>query len=328
MSDHPHLPPPVLDPAAQALADQAAAGPDSRLLPLAEIRAALERAQSGPAPRPEARIEDLTVPGGPTGPVRVRIVRPPVPAAGPLPVVLHLHGGGWIAGSATTHDRLLRELAVGVGAAVVFVDYDLAPEAPYPTALRQARTVAAWIARQGTTAGLDPDRMAVLGDSAGGNLAAALALAATEQDEFSFVCQVLLYPPLSTDFDTPSYRQFTRGYLQSADHLRWLWQQYLPDPDQRSDPGAVPLRARPRQLAALPPTLVITAEADVLRDEGEAYAAALRVAGVPVTAARYLGTVHAFVVLDALRETPAARAATAQITAFLHDALHPRQESP
>ncbi|GAB2734169.1 alpha/beta hydrolase [Kitasatospora kifunensis] len=327
MSDLPAGQAPVLDRAAQLLADRAAAGPDPRLLPVAEIRARLDRAQLGPVARPEAHVEDLTVPGGPTGPVRVRIVRPPVPAAGSLPVVLHLHGGGWVAGSATSHDRLLRELAVGAGAAVVFVDYDLAPEAPYPTALRQADAVARWITERGHTAGLDAARMAVVGDSAGGNLAAALTLMAKEHGAFSFVQQVLLYPPLSADCDTPSYRQFAHGYFQSADYLRWLWQQYVPDPTRRTEPTAAPLHARPHRLAGLPPALVITAEADVLRDEGEAYAAMLRAAGVPVTAVRYLGTVHAFVVLDALHDTPAARAATAQITAFLRDGFHPRQES-
>lgn len=327
MSDLPALPPPVLDPAAQALADHAAAGPDPHRLPVSEIRAGLDRAQSGPVARPPARIEDLAVPGGPTGWVRVRIVRPPTPVAEPLPVILHLHGGGWVAGSTSSHDRLLRELAVGVGAAVVFVDYDLAPEAPYPAALQQAVAVARWITEQGHTAGLDASRMAVVGDSAGGNLAAALTLLAKEYGGFSFIQQVLLYPPLSADFDTPSYRQFAHGYFQSADYLRWLWQQYVPSPARRTEPTAAPLRAQPHQLAGLPPALVITAEADVLRDEGEAYAAKLRAAGVPVTAMRYLGTVHAFVILDALRDTPAARAATAQITASLRDALHKRQES-
>ncbi|WP_269857013.1 alpha/beta hydrolase [Streptomyces sp. RPT161] len=329
MSDIPDLLAPVLDPAAQALVGQAAAGPDPRRLTPSQIRAGLDRAQSGPVPRPGARIDDLTVPGGPTGPVRVRVVRPPESAgvAGLLPVVLHLHGGGWIAGSTTSHDRLLRELALGTGAAVVFVDYALAPEAPYPTALQQADTVARWITAHGRAAGLDASRMAVLGDSAGGSLAAALTLLAKEHGAFSFVQQVLLYPPLSADGDTASYRQFAHGYLQSADYLRWLWQQYIPDPARRTEPTATPLHAPSEQLAGLPPALIITAEADVLRDEGEAYAARLRAAQVPVTAVRYLGTVHAFVVLNDLRDTPAARAATAQITATLRDALHTRQES-
>ncbi|MFI9269843.1 alpha/beta hydrolase [Kitasatospora sp. NPDC052896] len=328
MSDVPDLPPPVLDPAAQELADRAAAGPDQRLLPVSEIRARLERAQSGAdVRRPGAEVEDLTVPG-PGAPVRVRVIRPAEPLPGPLPVILYLHGGGWIAGSATSHDRLLRELAAGTGSAVVFVEYDRAPEAPYPAALQQARSVARWVTRHGAAADLDGARMAVVGDSAGGNLAAALTLLAKEHGEFSFVQQVLFYPPLSADCDTPSYRQFARGYFQSADYLRWLWQQYVPDPALRDEPTAAPLRAEPHQLAGLPPALIITAEADVLRDEGEAYAAKLRAVGVPVTAVRYPGTVHAFVVLDALRGTRAARDATAQAISTLHNALYPPQEAP
>ncbi|MGW2376205.1 MULTISPECIES: alpha/beta hydrolase [Kitasatospora] len=320
-------PAPVLDPAARALADQAAAGPDPRRLPLSELRARLDLAQSGPVDRPDAQIEDLSV-AGPDGPVRVRLVRPTVHVPSPLPVILYLHGGGWIAGSVVSHDRLVRELAVGVGAAVVFVDYDLAPEAPYPTALRQARAAAHWVVDHGPGQGLDPARMAVAGDSAGGNLAAALTLLAKEHGEFAFRHQVLIHPPLSADCDTDSYRRFARGYFQSADHLRWLWQQYVPDPARRSEPTAAPLNTELHQLTGLPPALVITAEADAVRDEAEAYAAKLRTAGVPVTCVRYQGTVHAFVVLDALRGTSAARAALAQIVATLREALHPPQEIP
>ncbi|MFF2142335.1 alpha/beta hydrolase [Kitasatospora sp. NPDC058190] len=313
---------PVLDPAARALADQVAAGPDPRRLPLSEIRARLDLAQSGPVERPDAHIEDLSL-AGPDGAVRVRLVRPTAQGPAPLPVILYLHGGGWIAGGAISHDRLVRELAVGVGAAVVLVDYDLAPEAPYPTALRQARAAAHWVATHGLGRGLDPARMAVAGDSAGGNLAAALTLLAKEHGGFAFRHQVLIHPPLSASCDTDSYRRFARGCFQSADHLRWLWQQYVPDPARRSEPTAAPLNAEPRELAGLPPALVITAEADALRDEAEAYAAKLRTAGVPVTCVRYQGTIHAFVVLDALRKTGAARAALAQIVATLREALHP-----
>ncbi|MGK4581874.1 alpha/beta hydrolase [Kitasatospora sp. HPMI-4] len=323
---HPTEPPvPVLDPAARALADQVAGGPDPRRLPLSEIRARLDLAQSGPVERPDAHIEDLCLPGS-DGAVRVRLVRPAAPGPAPLPAILYLHGGGWVAGSVVSHDRLVRELAVGVGAAVVFVDYDLAPEAPYPTALGQARAAARWVAGHGRGHGLDATRMAVAGDSAGGNLAAALTLLAKEYGEFSFRHQVLLHPPLSADCDTASYRQFARGYFQSADYLRWLWQQYVPEPARRTEPTAAPLNADPRQLAGLPPALVITAEADVVRDEAEAYAAKLRTAGVPVTCVRYQGTIHAFVVLDALRATGAARAALAQIVSTLREALHPRLE--
>ncbi|MEV7597866.1 alpha/beta hydrolase [Kitasatospora sp. NPDC089797] len=328
----PHPPVPVLDPAARALVEEAAAGPDPRRLPLSELRARLDRAQSGPVERPAARIEDLSVPG-PDGPVRVRLVRPPAPAApprpaAPLPVILYLHGGGWVAGGTASHDRLVRELATRAEAAVVFVDYRLAPEAPYPAALREARAVARWVADHGAGHGLDPDRTAVAGDSAGGNLAAALTLEAGQHGGFSFRHQVLIHPPLSADCDTPSYRQFARGGFQTADYLRWLWQQYLPDPARRSEPAAAPLNAEPGQLVGLPPALVVTAEVDPLRDEGEAYAAGLRAAGVPVACVRYQGTVHGFVVLDALRGTAAARSALDLIASTLRGALHPRSETP
>lgn len=320
-------PTPVLDPAARALADLVAAGPDPRRLPLSEIRARLDLAQSGPVGRPDAHIEDLRLPG-PDGAVRVRLIRPAAPGPALLPVILYLHGGGWIAGGVVSHDRLVRELAVGAGAAVVFVDYDRAPEAPYPTALRQAHAAARWVVGHGRGHGLDATRMAVAGDSAGGNLAAALTLLAKEHGEVFFRHQVLLCPPLSAACDTASYRRFARGCFQSADYLRWLWQQYVPDPGRRTEPTASPLHAEPHQLAGLPPALVITAEADVLRDEAEAYAARLRAAGVPTACVRYQGTIHAFAVLDALRGTGAARSALAQIVSTLREALHPLQEAP
>ncbi|MGF1427001.1 alpha/beta hydrolase [Kitasatospora sp. LaBMicrA B282] len=318
---------PVLDPAARALADQVAVGPDPRGLPLTELRARLDLAQSGPVQRPDAQVEDLCLPQA-YGAVRIRLVRPVAPGPAALPVVLYLHGGGWVAGSTVSHDRLVRELAVGAGAAVVFVDYDLAPEAPYPTALRQALAATRWVVDRGRAHGLDPSRTAVAGDSAGGNLAAALTLLAAEHGVRPFRHQVLLHPPLSADCDTASYRQFARGYFQSAEYLRWLWQQYVPDPARRLEPTAAPLNAEPHQLAGLPPALVITAEADPLRDEAEAYAAKLRAAGVPVTCVRYQGTIHAFAVLDALRETGAARAALAQLVSTLREALHPSKETP
>lgn len=163
--------------------------------------------------------------------------------------------------------------------------------------------------------------------SAGGNLAAALTLLPKGHGEFPLRHQVLIHPPLSAACDTASYRRFAQGYFQSADHLRWLWRQYVPDSRRRMEPTAAPLNAEPHQPAGLPPALVITAEADVLRDEAEAYAAKLRTAGVPVTCVRYQSTIHAFVVLDALRGTGAARAALAQIVSTLCEALHPRQET-
>ncbi|GAA1951626.1 alpha/beta hydrolase [Kitasatospora viridis] len=326
MTHPPDPPAPVLDPAARALADQSAAGPDPRGLPLSQLRARLDLSQSGPAERPDARIEDLRLPG-PDGPVRIRLLRPPTTGPEPLPVILYLHGGGWIAGGVVSHDRLVRELAVRVAAAVVFVDYDLAPEAPYPAALRQAHAAARWVAAHGPAHGLDPTRTAVAGDSAGGNLATALTLLAKERGETPLRHQVLIHPPLSADCDTPSYRQFARGYFQSADYLSWLWQQYVPDPALRTEPTAAPLNAAPHQLAGLPPALVITAEADPVRDEAEEYAARLSAAGVPVRRVRYPGTIHGFLVLDALRTTGAARAALDLVASTLRQALHPPREN-
>ncbi|WP_348540964.1 alpha/beta hydrolase [Streptomyces sp. SAI-041] len=235
-------------------------------------RRALERAQSGRALLPETDAEWVTVPGGPTGGVPVRIVRPRGTTA-VLPVVLCLHGPGWVFSSAVTHDdRLVRELAVGADAAVVFPEYTRPPEAAYPVALQQIHTVARRPAGENGPGGLDGTRMAVAGDSAGGTLAAALTLPAKEHGDVRFAHQVLFCPVTDAGCDSASYERFASGYRRA--HAR-----------------------RRDQLAGLPPGLVITAEADVVRDEGEAYAAGLRAAGVPVTAVRHLGVVHGFVLL-------------------------------
>ena len=210
--------------------------------------------------------------------MRVRIVRPP-DAAGTLPVILYMHGGGWVLGNADTHDRLVRELAVGTGAAVVFVEYDRSPEAHYPVAIEQGYATAQWIVREGAANRLDPDRMAVAGDSVGGGMTAALALMASERGDVRFVQQSMYYPVTDAAMDTGSYEQFAEGYFLSAKAMAWFWDAYLPDVERRSEPYASPLRASDEQLAGLPPAFVIVDEADVLRDEGEAYAARLRAAG-------------------------------------------------
>jgi acetyl esterase len=169
---------------------------------------------------------------------------------------------------------------------------------------------------------LDGSRLAVVGDSVGGNMSAALTLLAKERGDVRFVQQVLFYPVTDANFDTPSYHQFAEGYFLRRDGMQWFWDQYTTDPAQRAEITASPLRASLEQLAGLPPALVITGEADVLRDEGEAYAAKLRAAGVPVTAVRYQGIIHDFVMLNALRETHAADAAITQAVATLRTALH------
>ena len=236
-----------------------------------------------------------------------------------------MHGAGWVFGDAHTHDRLVRDLALGASAAVVFPEYDRSPEARYPVALEQCYTVAQWVTNSGTGQGLDPQRVAVVGDSVGGNMAAALTLLAKERGDVTFVQQVLFYPVTNAALDTGSYEQFAEGYFLTRAGMHWYWDQYTTDPAERAEVTASPLRASLEQLAGLPPALVITAEADVLRDEGEAYGARLRAAAVPTTAVRYTGIIHDFVMLNALHETYAAIAAIDQATSTLRRALHDRQ---
>ncbi len=311
----------VLEAAARQFADDHAEPPFLYQLDPAEGRGIVAGMQAGPPFLPDAEVTDLVVDGGAAGRVRVRIVAPPG-AAGPLPVILFVHGLGWVFGGPASHDRLIRELAVGAGAAVVFPDYSLSPEAVYPTALGEVYAVAEWVAAAGAAHGLDGSRMAIAGDGAGGNLAAAATLLAKERGGVSFVRQVLFHPVTDAAFDTGSYHEFAEGYLLRRDAMKWFWDQYTTDLRQRGDITASPLRASVAQLTGLPPALVVLAEADVLRDEGEAYASKLRVAGVPVTAVRYQGAIHDFVVLDALRGTRAAEAAIAQAVTFLSGGLH------
>jgi acetyl esterase len=311
---------PVLEQAAAEFAAATAKPPFLFDLAPAEGRAAVDEVQSGEIGKPAVDEEWITVSGGPTGTVRARIVKP-VGATGPLPVVIYIHGAGWVFGNAHTHDRLVRELAVGTGAAVVFPEYDLSPEARYPVAIEQNYAVARWVVTEGATKGLDVSRIAVAGDSVGGNMATVLALMAKERGDVPLTAQVLFYPVTDASFDTGSYQQFAEGYFLRRDGMQWFWDQYTTDPAQRAEITASPLRATTDQLAGLPKALVITGEADVLRDEGEAYANKLRQAGVAVTATRYQGIIHDFVMLNALRGTNAAEEAISQAIAYLRNAL-------
>jgi acetyl esterase len=313
-------PRPVLEPAAAAFAEATANPPYLFDLGPAEGRKTVDEVQSGDIAKPAVDEEWTTVPGGPTGQVRARVVRP-AGVSGTLPVILYIHGAGWVFGNAHTHDRLVRELAVGAHAAVVFPEYDLSPEARYPVAIEQNYTVARWIVTEGASHDLDASRIAVVGDSVGGNMAAALTLMAKERGDVTLAAQVLFYPVTDAAFDTGSYHQFAEGYFLRRDGMQWFWDQYTTDEKQRAEITASPLRATTDQLTGLPPALVITGEADVLRDEGEAYAAKLREAGVAVTAVRYQGIIHDFVMLNALRETHAAEAAIAQAISTLRTAL-------
>jgi acetyl esterase/lipase len=311
---------PVLEPAAQAFAEATAQPPYLFQIPPEEGRKAVDDVQSGEVDKPDVDEEWITVPGGPTGEVRTRIVRP-AGSTGDLPVIIYIHGAGWVFGNAHTHDRLVRELAVGAGAAVVFPEYDLSPEHRYPVAIEQNWTVAQWVVAEGASQGLDATRIAVAGDSVGGNMTAALTIMAKQRGGVPLRQQVLFYPVTDASFDTDSYHQFAEGYFLRRDGMQWFWDQYTTDEAQRAEITASPLRATAEDLAGLPPALVITGEADVLRDEGEAYANHLRAAGVPVTAVRYQGIIHDFVMLNALRETHAAESAIGLAAGTLRRAL-------
>jgi acetyl esterase len=311
---------PALEPHTQQFVDSLAGAPPIYTLSPADARSVLERAQSAPVGKPSAQIEDITFPVGPTGSVPVRIVRP-AGTAQVLPVVLYFHGGGWILGDRDTHDRLVREIAVGAAAAVVFVDYARAPEARYPIAIEQAYAATRYVVDHSAGLRIDPLRLAVAGDSVGGNMAAAVTLMARQRRGPKIAFQVLFYPVTDADFDTPSYARFADGPWLTKRAMQWFWDAYLPDPAARKQATATPLNASLDQLAGLPEALVIVDENDVLRDEGEAYARLLSNVGVRVTSTRYNGTIHDFVMLNALADTPAARGAIAQAVSALKAAL-------
>ena len=309
----------VLEPAAQDLVELTGKPPFLYELGPQAARQVLTDLQSGPVEKPDVDEEWITVPAE-VGDVRVRLLRP-AGATGQLPVAVYMHGGGWILGDAATHDRLVREICVGAGCAVAFVEYTPSPEAHYPVAIEQGYATAQWITRHGAEHDLDPARMAVAGESVGGNMTAALALMAKQRGDVHFVHHSMYYPVTDAAMDTGSYEQFATGYYLSRASMEWFWNAYLPDVGRRSEITASPNQATIEQLAGLPPALLFVDEADVLRDEGESYAAKLRQAGVEVTTVRYDGAVHDFMLLDPLRGTQAAKAATAQAAAVLRTAL-------
>jgi acetyl esterase/lipase len=311
-----------LEPAAQELADATSEPPFLYELGPAGARKVLDDLQAAPIEKPDVDERWITVPAE-VGDVRARIVRPPGTdtAAGPLPTVLYVHGGGWVLGNAATHDRLVRELAVGARAAVAFVEYDRSPEARYPVAIEQAYAVARWIVARGRAEGLDGSRLAVAGDSVGGNMTAALTLLAKRRGDVAFVHQSLYYPVTDAAQDSDSYREFATGPFLTARAMAWFWDAYLPDRERRYEVTASPLRATLDELAGLPETLVIVDESDVLRDEGEAYARRLAAAGVRTTSLRVNGTCHDFMVLNPLRGTAATTAAVELAVHVLRKAL-------
>ena len=238
----------ALEPHTQEFVDGLAGAPPIYTLSPADARSVLVRAQSIPVGKPSAQIEDITFPVGPTGSVPIRVIRP----AGTvelLPVVMYFHGGGWVLGDRDTHDRLVREIAVGAEAAVVFVEYDRSPEARYPTAIEQAYAATRFVVDNGSGLRVDPLRLAVAGDSVGGNMAAAVTLMAKQRHGPKIAYQVLFYPVTDAGFDTPSYTQFADGPWLTKGVMQWFWDAYLPDPALRKQPTATPLNASFDQLA-------------------------------------------------------------------------------
>jgi acetyl esterase len=309
-----------LEQSARALTEAVAQGPPLSGVSLADARKAVEAAQSDPIPMPDIDESWVTLSSG-FGDFDVRIIRPPG-STGPLPVILYLHGGGWILGSWITHDLLTRRLAVGAGAAVAFVEYSRAPEAKYPTQIEQCYAAAQWIVEQGAGGGFDATRIAVAGDSAGGNMSTVLALMAKRRGDVRFVHQSLYYPMTDADAeDSESLRTFKDGPYGSAEGLLWFWSSYLPNDESRSDILVSPLQATLADLEGLPPALVIVDENDVLRDQGESYANKLRDAGVPTASVRFNGTIHDFMRLNALRDSESTRAAIGLAIAALRRAF-------
>ena len=310
----------VLEPITQQFVDSLAGEPPFQGFLPDEARTTLVRAQLGPTGKPRARTEDMVFPVGPTGSVEVRIIRPP-DAGRPLPMIMLFHAGGSILGDKETHDRFMREIAVGVGAAVIFVCYGRVPESRFPIAVEQAYAATKYAVDEARALNLDATRLAVLGSSIGGNIAAVVTLMAKERRGPKIDLQVLLYPMTDADFTTGSYRRFADGPWLTRAAMMWFWDAYLPDPGKRRDSKATPLNATLGELRNLPDALVIVAEGDVLCDEGEAYARKLSDAGVRVASVRYNGTIHDFVLLHALADTPAVRSATAQTICALRAAF-------
>lgn len=302
---------------------QQASGPPLYKLSREQARAVLSGLQASiPVKKLPADIENRTILGGPNGiEVSIQIVRPPNNNNKTFPTIMYFHGGGWVLGGFDTHERLVREIAIGAHAAVVFVNYTPSPEAKYPIPLEQAYAATKWVAENGQTINVNSSHLAVVGDSVGGNMAAAVALLAKERGGPKIKYQVLFYPVTDANFDTPSYTAYQDGYFLTREAMKWFWDNYTSNQTNRKEPIVSPLQASIEQLRGLPPALIINGEFDVLRDEGEAYAHKLIEAGVPVTGLRYHGTIHDFVMLNPLADTPATRGAIEQASQMLNRIL-------
>ena len=259
--------------------------------------------------------------------VAIHIMKPAGARPG-APVFIYIHGGGWVLGDYPTHRRLVRDLVVGSGAVAVFPDYTPSPEARYPVAINQIYAALKWVSVHGAEIGVDGRNLAVVGNSVGGNMTAAVVLMAKEKGTPSVKLQVLLWPVTDANFETASYRELGEERFLTKNMMKWFWDQYLPDANKRKEIYASPLQATLEQLKGLPTTLIQTAENDVLRDEGEAFARKLDEAGVSVTFTRYGGLIHDYGLLNPLAEIPAVKTALFQAAAVIRKALKSQQSRP
>jgi acetyl esterase/lipase len=255
--------------------------------------------------------------------VKLVVVRP-AGVTGPLPAFMFFHGGGWVLGDFPTHERLVRDLVAGSGATAVFVEYDRSPEAHYPVAVNQAYAATAWVAANGNEIGVDGQRLAVVGNSVGGNMAAVVALMAKDRGTPNIRFQLLFWPVTNARFDTESYDRFADGHFLTRNMMKWFWDSYTTDPRERSDVYASPLQASSERLRGVAPALIQTAEMDVLRDEGEAYARKLDHAGIDVTSTRYNGLIHDYGLLNPISQVPGVRSALLHASAELTKRLQTR----
>jgi acetyl esterase/lipase len=285
-----------------------------------EARAVLVGAQSSvPVDLPKADVGVRTITtDGQT--IQLVIVRPPGVGAA-LPAFMFFHGGGWVLGDYPTHERLVRDLVAGSGMTAVFVEYDRSPEAHYPVAINQAYAATKWVAAHGHEIGIDGRRLAVVGNSVGGNMAAVVSLMAKDRGAPNILLQILFWPVTNARFDTASYEQFAEGHFLTRNMMRWFWDNYTTDARERQDVYASPLQASIERLKGVPPALVQTAEMDVLRDEGEAFARKLDQAGVDVTATRYNGLIHDYGLLNPISQVPGVRSALLHASAELKKRL-------
>ena len=281
-----------------------------------EARAVLEGAQkSVQVNLPAAEVSDkvITVDGKQ---IKLKIVRP-AGVKGDLPAFMFIHGGGWVLGDYPTHERLVRDLVANSGAVAVFVDYTRSPEAGYGVAINEIYAATKWVAQNGKQVQIDGSRLAVAGNSVGGNMSTVLALMAKDKGGPKLRYQVLMWPVTDASFETASYKQYAQGHFLTTDMMKWFWNSYTTDAAQRKEIYASPLQASLAQLKGLPPALIQTAEFDVLRDEGEAYGRKLDQAGVDVTVTRYNGMIHDFGLLNPLATVPSVRSQVLQAGAEL-----------